>query len=90
MNLSALAPAFPEIVLALGALILLVIGAYSGDRATGLVSGASVLLLVAAGVLVALMPQGKNTTFSGSFVVDDYARFFKLLALTGSAVTVIL
>ena len=90
MNLSALAPALPEIVLALGALILLVIGAYRGDRATGLVSGASVLLLVAAGVLVALMPPGRNTTFSGSFVVDDYARFFKLLALTGSAVTVIL
>ncbi len=90
MNLSALAPAFPEIVLALGALALLVIGAYRGDRATGLVSGGSVVLLVAAGVLVALMPPGKNTTFSGSFVVDDYARFFKLLALAGSAVTVIL
>jgi NADH-quinone oxidoreductase subunit N len=85
-----LAPALPEIVLALGALVLLLIGAYRGDRATGLASGAAVLLLVAAGVLVALMPAGKTTTFSGSFVVDDYARFFKLLALIGSAVTVIL
>ncbi len=85
-----LAPALPEIVLALGALVLLVIGAYRGDRATGLASGAAVLLLVAAGVLIALMPAGKATTFSGSFVVDDYARFFKLLALIGSAVTVIL
>ncbi len=85
-----LAPALPEIVLALGALVLLVIGAYRGDRATGLASGAAVLLLVAAGVLVALIPAGKTTTFNGSFVVDDYARFFKLLALIGSAVTVIL
>jgi NADH-quinone oxidoreductase subunit N len=90
LDLPALAPALPEIVLALGALALLVIGAYRGNQATGFVSGASVLLLVAAGVLVALMPEGRATTFGGSFVVDDYARFFKLLALVGSATTVIL
>ena len=85
-----LAPALPEIVLALGALVLLVIGAYRGDRATSVASGAAVLLLVAAGVLVALMPGGRTTTFSGSFVIDDYARFFKILALIGSAGAVIM
>ena len=37
-----LAPALPEIVLALGALVLLVIGAYRGDRATSVASGAAV------------------------------------------------
>ena len=35
LDLPALAPALPEIVLALGALVLLMIGAYRGEQATG-------------------------------------------------------
>ena len=31
-----------------------------------------------------LLPAGRNELFGGSFVVDDYARFLKLLALAGS------
>ena len=36
------------------------------------------------------MPAGKLTTFGGSFIVDDFARFLKILALIGSAATLIL
>src|SRR5580704_17274454 len=42
-------------------------------------------LLVAAGVIILRLPAGTLTTFGGSFVVDPFARFLKLLALTGSA-----
>jgi len=41
-----LLPVLPEIVLAAGAMVLLMIGAYRGVQATGLVTGLSVCLLV--------------------------------------------
>jgi NADH-quinone oxidoreductase subunit N len=41
-------------------------------------------------VIVALLPAGKLVTFDGSFVVDGFARFLKLLALTGSAATILM
>jgi NADH-quinone oxidoreductase subunit N len=43
-----------------------------------------------AGILEWMLPHGKLMTFGGSFVVDDYARFLKTLALVGSVVTLIL
>jgi len=85
-----LLPVLPEIVLAVGAMVLLMIGAYSGPRVTGPVTGLATCLLVVTGVLEYLLPHGKLVTFGGSFIVDDYARFLKLLALIGSAATLIL
>ena len=34
------------------------------------------------------MPAGTLTTFGGSFVVDDFARYLKILALLGSAAAI--
>ena len=42
------------------------------------------------GVLELLLPAGRLTTFSGSFIVDDFAQFLKILALIGSVATLIL
>jgi NADH-quinone oxidoreductase subunit N len=83
-------PVLPELVLALGAMLLLMIGAYRGAQTTGLVTGLSVCLLVLTGLLELLLPAGKATTFGGSFIVDDFARFLKILALIGSAATLVL
>src|SRR3981189_1690898 len=85
-----LLPVLPELVLALGAMVLLMLGAYRGQQATGLVTGLAVCLLVFAGVIELLLPAGKLTTFSGSFIVDDFARFLKILALIGSTATLVL
>jgi NADH-quinone oxidoreductase subunit N len=41
-------------------------------------------------VLELTLPAGKLTTFGGSFIVDDFARFLKILAIIGSAATLIL
>ncbi len=86
----SLLPALPEIVLALGAMLLLMIGAYRGQQVTGLITVLAVLLLVLTGVLELSLPAGKLTTFNGSFIVDDFARFLKILALIGSGTTLIL
>src|SRR3982075_3591309 len=85
-----LLPVLPELVLATGAMVLLMLGAYRGTQTTGLVTGLAIGLLVLTGVLELMLPGGKLTTFGGSFIVDDFARFLKILALIGSAATLIL
>src|SRR5262249_61727060 len=48
------------------------------------------LLLVVAAVLIALQPPDRTVAFYGSFVVDTYARFLKILALAGSAIVIVM
>jgi NADH-quinone oxidoreductase subunit N len=83
--LPTLLPALPEIVLALGAMALLMVGAFRGEHTAVAANWLAIGLLVAAGAITLLLPDGTLTTFGGSFVVDPFARFLKLLALTGSA-----
>ena len=85
-----LLPVLPELVLAAGAMVLLLLGAYRGQQTTRLVTGLAICLLVLAGGLELLLPAGKLTTFAGGFIVDDFARFLKILALIGSAATLVL
>src|SRR5262245_36560971 len=85
-----LGPVLPELVLAVGAMALLMLGAYRGQGTTRAVTTLAILLLIVTGVLVLLLPAGKLVTFGSSFIVDDFARFLKILALIGSAVTLIL
>ena len=61
-----LAPVLPELVLAIGAMALLMLGAYRGEGTTRLVTTLSILLLIATGVLELMLPAGKLTTFAGS------------------------
>ena len=86
----SLHPVLPELVLAVGTLLLLLIGAFRGERSTTLVGALALVLLVVTGVLVVSLPAGRLVTFGGSFIVDDYARFLKILALIASAVTLLM
>src|SRR6202048_754173 len=85
-----LLPVLPELVLAAGAMVFLMLGAYRGQQTTSLVTGLAICLLVLTGVLELLLPGGKLTTFGGSFIVDDFARFLKILTLIGSVATLVL
>jgi NADH-quinone oxidoreductase subunit N len=85
-----LLPVLPELLLSVCAMLLLMIGAFNGERATNTVVGLAIVFLICAGALIVLSPAGKVTTFGGSFVLDDFARFLKLLTLVGSAVTLLL
>src|SRR5712672_40244 len=85
-----LLPVLPELVLATGAMVLLMLGAYRGEGTTRLVTTLAVCLLVVTGALELMLPAGNLLTFDGSFIVDDFARFLKILALIGSSVTLIL
>jgi NADH-quinone oxidoreductase subunit N len=84
----SLLPALPEIVLAVGAMALLMIGVYSQRSATAIVNAGAIVLLVIAAFIVAQLPN--STTFGGSFVVDGFARFLKVLAFGASAVAILM
>jgi len=85
--ISTLLPALPEIVLALGAMALLMQGAYR-ESSTQIVNLGAIMLLVAAAFIVAVLPDGK--TFGGSFVIDEFARFLKILVYIGSATAIVM
>jgi NADH-quinone oxidoreductase subunit N len=90
LDLPSIWPILPELVLVLGAMVLLMFGVTRGDRSTPVVCGLAIVLLVVAAVLLAMQPPGTVVAFHGSFVLDSYARFLKILALVGSAVTILL
>src|SRR6185503_7420665 len=86
-QLPSLLPALPEIVLALGAMALLMLGAYRAES-TKLVNVCAIILLIVAILIEARLPNA--TTFGGSFVVDGFARFLKILAYAGSAFAIVM
>ncbi len=89
-NIATLLPLLPEIVLGIGAMLLLMLGAYRDRRVVPVVDTGAIMLLIAAGVIICLLPAGKLVSFNGSFVVDGFARFLKILALVGSAAAIVL
>jgi NADH-quinone oxidoreductase subunit N len=85
----SLSLAAPELIVALGALALLMVGVYSGEKANTTVTGLAVAILIAAGAWMLLF-TGDGSAFGGSFVSDSFARFMKVLTLIGSIVTLIM
>jgi NADH-quinone oxidoreductase subunit N len=90
LTIPALFPLLPEIVLGVGAMALLMFGAYRSEGAVRTIDFASIALLVIAGLIVLALPAGRLVTFDGSFVVDGFARFLKILAITGSAAAILM
>jgi len=79
----------PELVLAIGAMALLMLGVFTRPERGELVLWLAVALLVVSGALVA-SGEGTEILFSGSFIVDSYARMLKLLTLTGAAIALLM
>jgi NADH-quinone oxidoreductase subunit N len=87
-QLPTLVPLLPEFVLGIGAMALLMLGVFRGEPGGRIVDVIAIVLLAVAGIALVMLPPGKLTTFGGSFVVDDFARFLKMLALVGSAAAI--
>src|SRR3546814_15315667 len=81
--------AMPELVLTVAGLILLMVAAYAGDRATHAVSWLSVLAPGAAGITL-LVPTTHGTAFDGLYQAVPFAAFAKLLIYIAAAITIVL
>jgi NADH-quinone oxidoreductase subunit N len=82
---NALTLASPELLAAIGALVLLMVGVFVGPKSGGLVTGLTVLVLAVCLYLIWTSAEGIG--FGGAYVNDAFARLMKLLTVTGSLVT---
>src|SRR5512136_1076412 len=89
-GLQDLMPLLPELVLACGAMLMLMVGVTIGERSSAFVNSWCVIVLVAVGAALAWVPPSPHVMFGGSFLVDDYARFLKILTLVGSGGALVL
>ncbi|MBB3389663.1 NADH-quinone oxidoreductase subunit N [Rhizobium sp. BK275] len=75
----------PEIILAIGALVLLMIGVFAGERSGPLVSTLAMIVIAISGLWLIFIP-GDGLAYGGVYLADGFARFMKVLALIGSFV----
>lgn len=86
------ASAGPEIALAVGAMVVLLLGAFAtkAQAESERFGWLAILVLGLAGYLVATGPVAPVKAFDGAFITDGYSRFLKLLILAGSATAILL
>ena len=82
--------ALPEIVFAVLAMILLMVGTFGKERSTTLVSVLSAVSCLVAIALVLMTDGVRATGFESLFVVDKFAAFMKVLVLLGSAYAIVI
>ncbi|MEM6676778.1 MAG: NADH-quinone oxidoreductase subunit NuoN [Pseudomonadota bacterium] len=81
----------PEIIMATGAMTLLMLGAYGGGDAQNrtITYGAALLMLLVA-ASVATSGGGETIVFHGAFIDDAFGRFAKILILIASALLLLI
>ena len=79
----------PELVLAGLALVLVPVAGFARGRWLAVPSGAAILGLLAALAITAWQPAIGTDAFCGTWAVDRFARFYKLLLELGSLMTVL-
>lgn len=69
-----------ELILALGAMAIVIAGAFMGKKSARVLTWASVLVLLAAGVVAVIqMPHEPQVLFLGSYVADMFGAYAKLV-----------
>ena len=79
-------PVLPEIIMAAAAMALLMLGVFREREPSDLISALAVIILIFCGILVFRQSDQTVTAYNDAFIIDNFARFMKLLTLLGSAV----
>ncbi|MGH6807687.1 MAG: NADH-quinone oxidoreductase subunit NuoN, partial [Ensifer adhaerens] len=87
--LASLQLSIPELILAVGAMTLLMIGVFAGEKSTSTVTGLAVAVLIIAGLWLVLK-TGEGEAYGGAFLSDPFAKFMKVLALIGSITAMVM
>lgn len=91
MDMSLLAPVLPEVILAVGAMALLMFGAFAGDSdATGKQTAWLAIGVLAAAGFALVTSTTTGTAFDGAFVSDGLTTFLNVLILIAAAMTLLL
>ena len=80
----------PEIALACGAMFLLLVGVFAGDRQTTALTWLCVVVLTIVAAMVVTTSEGRVLAFGGTTIIDPFARFTKVLVLAGSAIAMLM
>lgn len=87
---ASLAPVYPEIILVIAAVVLLLAGVTVLKKEHSVIlTSVGVVVLLAIAVFVALRPE-EGQLFNGGFIADGFARYMKTLVLGGSAFALLL
>jgi NADH-quinone oxidoreductase subunit N len=87
---TALAHCLPELVLAVGAVGLVLFGAIRGKDSDSLVTELASGLLAVAIVVILLGTKTDAVVLNGAFIDDSFGRFMKAFTLAGSLVTLVM
>ena len=88
-DFASLAPAYPEMLVAVSAVVLLLVGVVINKERSLLVSYGAVLVLMVAAAMMLFMPA-EGVLFNGVFISDSFSRYMKVLVLGGSAFSLML
>ncbi|MGJ0504735.1 MAG: NADH-quinone oxidoreductase subunit NuoN [Methylocystis sp.] len=80
----------PETILAVGVMVLILIGAWRGERGFGLVDEMAVGILGLALVTIALSSTPDTSVFDGAYIDDGFSRFMKALTLIGAIASILM
>ncbi|WP_332065593.1 NADH-quinone oxidoreductase subunit NuoN [Bartonella sp. CB189] len=80
---------FPEILIALGAVILLLIGVYSNARSYLTITGLAIALLVATIIIIIIFPKG-GLFQTNALIIDPFSRYMKVLTLIAALFSLIM
>jgi len=87
--MSRFAPILPELILSIGATILMMVAAFTGRRGSSLVSWLSVAVLLGATAALVGAPSHAGPVFDGLIAADLFASFGKAIIFPAAAVAVI-
>lgn len=87
---TSLALTAPELILSIGAICLMLVAAFAGDRATRFITWVSVLLLAAAGASLYGIAGSGGEAFHGLYRADAFGAFAKILIYGAAAVSVMI
>lgn len=79
----------PELVVVIGALILLMVGVYSKQKSYTMITSLAVVVLAFSIVLLVFCPV-YGTAFNGALIMDKYSSFMKILTLIGALVALVM
>jgi NADH-quinone oxidoreductase subunit N len=83
--------AIPELMLAIGAMALLIAGVFLGDKNARQISIGAIALLIAALVVTLMTPTGEGgAIFAGAFRMDAFAAYTKIIIYGAAAFAILM